>query len=71
MCSSLEAPAAHGNLGMEQSRQSTTSFARTEKPSRAKQRQPHTPGEEGMQDMRLIGAIYPAARSGEVIKRGR
>jgi predicted dehydrogenase len=31
-------------------------------------RKPHTPGEEGMQDMRLIAAIYQAARTGQSVK---
>ncbi len=31
-------------------------------------RQPHTPGEEGMQDMKVIAAIYEAASSGATIK---
>jgi predicted dehydrogenase len=31
-------------------------------------RKPHTPGEEGMQDMRIIAAIYEAAQSGKVVK---
>ncbi|HVY08120.1 MAG TPA: Gfo/Idh/MocA family oxidoreductase [Burkholderiales bacterium] len=29
---------------------------------------PHTPGEEGLQDMRIIEAIYESARSGSVVK---
>ncbi len=29
---------------------------------------PHTPGEEGLQDMRLIAAIYDSARTGRVVK---
>jgi predicted dehydrogenase len=29
---------------------------------------PHTPGEEGMQDMRVIAAIYEAAQSGNTVK---
>lgn len=33
-----------------------------------KNRKPHTPGEEGMQDMRLIAAIYEAAQSGKNVK---
>jgi Oxidoreductase family, C-terminal alpha/beta domain len=28
---------------------------------------PHTPGEEGLRDMRIITAIYEAARSGETV----
>jgi predicted dehydrogenase len=31
-------------------------------------RKPHTPGEEGMQDMRIIGALYEAAESGSAVK---
>ena len=31
-------------------------------------RKPHTPGEEGMQDMRLMAAIYEAAASGTTVK---
>jgi predicted dehydrogenase len=31
-------------------------------------RKPHTPGEEGMQDMKIIASIYDAARSGSVVK---
>jgi predicted dehydrogenase len=31
-------------------------------------RQPHTPGEEGLQDQRLIAAIYDAARSGNAVR---
>ncbi len=31
-------------------------------------RQPHTPGEEGLQDQRITDAIYESARSGKVIK---
>ncbi len=31
-------------------------------------RKPHTPGEEGMQDMKLIAAIYEAAASGATVK---
>jgi predicted dehydrogenase len=31
-------------------------------------RRPHTPGEEGLQDMRLIAAIYAAAESGKLVK---
>ena len=31
-------------------------------------RRPHTPGEEGLQDQRLMAAIYEAARGGGVIK---
>ncbi len=31
-------------------------------------RQPHTPGEEGLQDQRVIEAIYEAARSGKTVK---
>ncbi|HEY1536140.1 MAG TPA: Gfo/Idh/MocA family oxidoreductase, partial [Polyangiaceae bacterium] len=31
-------------------------------------RKPHTPGEEGMQDMKLIAAIYDAAASGATVK---
>ncbi len=31
-------------------------------------RQPHTPGEEGLQDQRLIAAIYEAARGGGMVK---
>jgi predicted dehydrogenase len=38
-------------------------------------RTPRTPGEEGLQDMRIIAAIYEAARSGTIVKlpeiRGR
>ncbi len=33
-----------------------------------KNQRPHTPGEEGMQDMRVIAAIYEAARTGNTIK---
>ncbi len=29
---------------------------------------PRTPGEEGMQDMRLIASIYEAAQSGQTVK---
>ena len=29
--------------------------------------QPHTPGEEGLQDMRIVEAIYASARSGRVV----
>ena len=28
---------------------------------------PHTPGEEGLQDMRIVEAIYASARSGRVV----
>ena len=31
-------------------------------------RQPHTPGEEGLQDQRIIEAIYASAASGRVVK---
>ncbi len=31
-------------------------------------KQPHTPGEEGLQDQRLIEAIYESARTGRVVK---
>jgi predicted dehydrogenase len=31
-------------------------------------RQPHTPGEEGLQDMRIIEAIYQSAREGRPVK---
>ena len=31
-------------------------------------RQPHTPGEEGLQDQRLIAALYEAARGGGTVK---
>lgn len=31
-------------------------------------RQPHTPGEEGLQDQRIIEAIYASARSGRPVK---
>ena len=31
-------------------------------------REPHTPGEEGLQDQRLIEAIYESARSGRTVK---
>ena len=31
-------------------------------------RQPHTPGEEGLQDMRLMQAIYQAAAGGNTVK---
>jgi predicted dehydrogenase len=31
-------------------------------------RRPHTPGEEGMQDMRIIAAIYAAAESGQMVR---
>ncbi|TFW05383.1 Gfo/Idh/MocA family oxidoreductase [Oxalobacteraceae bacterium OM1] len=31
-------------------------------------RQPHTPGEEGLQDMRIIEAIYQSAREGRTVK---
>ncbi len=34
-------------------------------------RQPHTPGEEGLQDMRVIEAIYQAAAGGGVVKLPR
>ncbi len=30
--------------------------------------QPHTPGEEGLQDQRIVEAIYESARSGKVVK---
>ena len=30
--------------------------------------QPHTPGEEGLQDQRVVEAIYEAARTGKVVK---
>jgi len=33
-------------------------------------RVPHTPGEEGMQDMKVIAAIYEAAASGGTVKLG-
>ncbi len=33
-----------------------------------KNQRPHTPGEEGMQDMRIIAAIYEAARTGNTVK---
>jgi len=33
-----------------------------------KNRTPHTPGEEGLQDMKLIAAIYEAAASGKTVK---
>jgi predicted dehydrogenase len=29
---------------------------------------PHTPGQEGLQDMRIIEAIYQSAREGRVVK---
>ena len=31
-------------------------------------KQPHTPGEEGLQDHRLIEAIYESARTGRAVK---
>jgi predicted dehydrogenase len=31
-------------------------------------RTPHTPGEEGLQDQRIIEAIYESARSGRVVR---
>ena len=31
-------------------------------------RQPHTPGEEGMQDMRIVAAIYDAAARAATVK---
>ncbi len=31
-------------------------------------KRPHTPGEEGMQDMKIVAAIYDAARTGTVVK---
>jgi len=31
-------------------------------------RQPHTPGEEGLQDQKLMEAIYQAARGGGAVK---
>lgn len=31
-------------------------------------KRPHTPGEEGLQDMRVIGAIYEAGASGRTVK---
>jgi predicted dehydrogenase len=34
-------------------------------------RRPHTPGEEGMQDMRIIEAIYEAARTGRTVRLAR
>ncbi len=33
-----------------------------------KNQQPHTPGEEGLQDQRLTDAIYESARTGRVVK---
>ena len=30
--------------------------------------EPHTPGEEGLQDHRLMQAIYESARSGKAVK---
>ncbi len=30
--------------------------------------QPHTPGEEGLQDQRIVEAIYESARTGRVVK---
>ena len=30
-------------------------------------RQPHTPGEEGLQDQKIVAAIYQAAASGTVV----
>jgi predicted dehydrogenase len=30
--------------------------------------QPHTPGEEGLQDMRIVEAIYESARTGRTVK---
>ena len=33
-----------------------------------KNQQPHTPGEEGLQDQRLIDAIYESARTGRAVK---
>ena len=33
-----------------------------------KNRQPHTPGEEGLQDQRLMEAIYESARTGRAVK---
>ena len=30
--------------------------------------QPHTPGEEGLQDQRLMEAIYESARTGRAVK---
>ena len=30
--------------------------------------QPHTPGEEGLQDQRIVEAIYESARSGRTVK---
>jgi predicted dehydrogenase len=30
--------------------------------------QPHTPGEEGLQDQRIVDAIYESARTGRVVK---
>ena len=31
-------------------------------------KQPHTPGEEGLHDQRLMEAIYESARTGKVVK---
>ena len=31
-------------------------------------REPHTPGEEGLQDQRIVAAIYAAAASGSIVK---
>ena len=31
-------------------------------------RQPHTPGEEGLQDQRVIDAIYESARTGKTVR---
>ncbi|SNS96197.1 Predicted dehydrogenase [Noviherbaspirillum humi] len=36
----------------------------------ASSRQPHTPGEEGLQDMRIIEAIYQSAREGRPVRLG-
>lgn len=30
-------------------------------------RRPHTPGEEGLQDLRIIAALYQAAQSGRTV----
>jgi predicted dehydrogenase len=34
-------------------------------------RRPHTPGEEGMQDMQIIAALYESAQRGQTVKLGR
>jgi len=65
--------------GKEQGREQTSEIGVEEENQFAKEldhfaqcvrqdKQPHTPGEEGLQDQRIIEAIYASAKSGRAVK---